>query len=380
MRRTAVAELPLHPGRAPPWLFRRMVDLSREIFRVLSDEFSPEEVLLRLSNPFWFQALSMLLGFDWHSSGTTTVTCGALAEALTMEEHGVAVLGGKGGRSRKVPEQIEALIERGLLDASPEELKRASRLTAKVDTAAVQDGYRLYHHTFFVDDKGHWAVVQQGMNEAKRMARRYHWISQKLRDFTTEPHTAILGDGRQVWVLNLTARESAAHKKVLLDLIREGPKEVREGEVLIRRLQNLSRGGQSTLEFFEEGLKPTLNPLPPFYLSMPFHIDWEAVKRLYEKQPEKLDDVLEEKGVGPSLLRSLSLTAQLIYGEPPSWRDPIKYSFAVGGKDGVPYPVDRRTYDRTISALRRAVEEARVGRKEKLAALRRLAEFERGKS
>lgn len=380
MRRTAVAELPLHPGRAPPWLFRRMVDLSREIFRVLSDEFSPEEVLLRLSDPFWFQALSMLLGFDWHSSGTTTVTCGALSEALTMEEHGVAVLGGKGGRSRRVPEQIEALVDRGLLDASPEELKRASRLAAKVDTAAVQDGYRLYHHTFFVDERGNWAVVQQGMNEARRMARRYHWVSRSLKDFTTEPHTAIVGDGRHIWVLDLTSSQSLPHKRALLDLIREGPKEVRKGEVLLRRLQSLSRGGQSTLDFFEEGGMPEVESLPPFYLSMPFHIDWDAVRRLYEKQPGGLDDVLEERGVGPSLVRSLSLTAQLIYGEPPSWRDPIKYSFAVGGKDGVPYPVDRRTYDRTIDALRRAVEEAKVGRREKLTALRRLAEFERGKS
>ncbi|MCD6383996.1 MAG: DUF763 domain-containing protein, partial [Thermoplasmata archaeon] len=274
MYRSAVAELPLHPGKAPPWLFQRMVALAREIFRAMAEEFSPRVTLERLADPFWFQALSMLLGFDWHSSGTTTVTCGALAEALKMEEHGIAVLGGKGGRMRRVPPQIEELVNRNLLDADPEYLKRCSRLVAKVDTAAIQDGYPLYHHTFFVDEHGNWAVVQQGMNSSKRMARRYHWISGRIREFSHEPHTAIVGDGRHSWVLDLTSSESEGNKKAILDMLKEGPGEVRRSFSLVRNYLALSQGGQATLDAFYVGnprTEITPGKLPPFYLQMPFY-------------------------------------------------------------------------------------------------------------
>jgi len=353
MPRTGIAHLPLHGGSAPPWLFRRMAHLSRYVVLTLVEEFGPREVLRRLADPFWFQALGCLLGFDWHSSGLTTVVCAAIKEGLRgLEgEAGLLVAGGKGRTSRRTPQEIESLAER--LSFQPGPLVYASRMAAKVDSAALQDGYQIYHHTFFFTPDGAWAVVQQGMNEAARYARRYHWLGEEVADFVCEPHAGIVSDvvGE---ALNMVARESGPAREVSTLLAREGPERVLRD---VRRI--------ATLEL------PARHHLTPADFD-PRRLE-AGLRRAYEAQPRDFQELLGTEGVGPATVRALALASELIYGAPASRRDPARYSYAHGGKDGHPYPVDRRTYDRTVEALRRAVERARLGRRETLEALRRLS-------
>lgn len=361
MLRTGIAHLPLHGGSAPRWLFERMVLLARHITLVLVEDFGPREVLARLSDPFWFQAFGCVLGFDWHSSGLTTVACGALKEGLRGLEGdtGLLIAGGKGRSSRKTPTEIEALADRLSFEPSP--LVYASRLAAKVDSAALQDGYQLYHHTFLFTPDGHWAVVQQGMNEAARYARRYHWLSEAVSDFVCEPHKAIisdaaplpLGKGRGEGCLNMVAAEAAACRTVSADIARESPeKAARE----LKRLQQLDLPERHHLH---------LADIDARRLEKTF-------RQAYEAQPRDFEALLGSEGVGAKTVRALALISELVYGAKASFRDPVRYSFAHGGKDGHPYPVDRETYDRSIEALRRAVARAKLGQRDKLAALRRL--------
>ncbi len=353
--KTGVAHLPLHYGKAPSWLFQRMKKLAREVTLFIIDVYGTEEMLLRLSDPFWFQAFGCALGFDWHSSGVTTTVCGALKEGIKgMEkEIGFFVAGGKGKVSRRTPLEIEEICDQRGLDGTP--LIYASRMSAKVDSAAIQDGYQIYHHAFFFTDSGQWAVVQQGMNEENRYARRYHWFSQGMRDFVCEPHWAICCDQRNGG-LNLVAQESEEARKLVTELSHEKP------EFLITE-------GKKATELY----LPREHPVP---------MEESRLERLekifgqiYDRSPDNFEELLGIKGVGPKSIRALSLISELIHGVKPSFKDPTRFSFAHGGKDGHPYPVDRKAYDKTIEVLKGAIEKARVGDREKMEAIQRLRHF-----
>jgi hypothetical protein len=351
--RTGIANMPLHYGKAPLWLFQRMVKLAREITVFIVVEFGPEEMLRRMSDPCWFQAFGCVLGFDWHSSGVTTTVCGALKEGLKGLEPdlGLFVAGGKGSTSRRTPAEIEAFGDAISVDPSP--LIYASRMAAKVDNAALQDGYQLYHHVFLFTKGGSWAVVQQGMNEVNRYARRYHWLGESVADFVCEPHAAICSQGRGE-VLNLVANESNAARSTITSIATEQPT---EGVLKdIERLKTLDLPRRHYI---------SVQDIHPDRLS-------KSLVVIYERQPKGFEELLSIEGVGPKTVRALSLISELVYGTPPSFRDPARYSFAHGGKDGYPFPVDRQTYDRSIQLLAQAVQKARVDNTEKREALRRL--------
>ncbi|MFB3886153.1 MAG: DUF763 domain-containing protein [Thermodesulfobacteriota bacterium] len=353
--RTGIAHLPLHYGKAPPWLFQRMKSLAKEITLFVIDVHGVEEMLLRLSDPFWFQAFGCALGFDWHSSGVTTTVCGALKEGIRGMEHevGFYVAGGKGKTSRKTSQEIEEICRRQSMDGSP--LIYASRMSAKVDSSAVQDGYQIYQHSFFFTQKGSWAVVQQGMNEQNRYARRYHWLSLGVKDFVCEPHWAVCCDQRREG-LNLVAEESEKTRQAIAELCREKPDVVASEGKRVNELY-LPKGHAVPMEEIR------LEKLEKVFI------------RIHEQGPESFEQLLGIRGVGPKSLRALSLISELIYGAKPSYRDPTRFSFAHGGKDGHPYPVDRKVYDQTIEVLKGALDKANVGDREKIEAIRRLSEF-----
>ena len=356
-RRTGVASLPLHTGRAPPWLFGRMVRLAREVLAHLVAEYGPEEVLRRLSDPFWFQAFGCVLGFDWHSSGVTTTVCGALKEAVRgrQADFGLYVAGGKGATSRRTPAEITAACE--ALARAPEPLVKASRLAAKVDNTAVQDGHQLYHHSFVFTPSGSWCVVQQGMSDVTRTARRYHWLSEGLASFVDEPHAAVCCDARGVQ-LNMVATESAAARAAVTELAAQPPEELLS---LFERVPSL---------FMPKRHPVALADVDPGRLH-------QVLLRTYERPPEDFASLLGTAGLGPKSLRALALTAEVIYGTKASTRDPARFAFAHGGKDGTPYPVDRATYEVTIEVLHDALRRAKVDRSERISALKRLAAFAR---
>ena len=358
--KTGTATLPLHGGRAPAWLFSRMRLLAREITLAIAGEYGPGEMLVRLSDPAWFQAFGCVLGFDWHSSGVTTTVCGALKDGLRGLEHecGLVVAGGKGGVSRKTPGEIEAAALAGTLAAAPDGLVRASKMAAKVDSAGLQDGYQIYHHSFFFTREGRWAVVQQGMNDSNGMARRYHWLSDSVSDFVLEPHQAISSQGPGTDVLNLVARGSVPAQVTVTELSREPPERVAAQLV---RLKSLTMPRRHEVE---------LSDIRPENLR-------KAFETTYEQQAEDFETLLGLPGVGPKTVRALALIAELVYDTPASRDDPALFSYAHGGKDGFPYPVDRPTYDRNIEILGTAVAQAKIGKSEKLDALRRLATLSR---
>jgi hypothetical protein len=362
MPKTGIANLPLHPGKAPRWLFKRMVELSKGIVGVIIHEYGKDEFLKRISDPFWFQALSCVLGYDWHSSGTTTVTCGALKEAIKPEEFGLAIVGGKGKASRRTISEIEKVGESfNLSTSSLKKLKYSSRMAAKVDNAALQDGHDLYHHVFIFSESGRWAVIQQGMDTERCYARRYHWLSEQLKSFVLEPHQAIIGEIKQEKALDMTAKTSEKAQKISVDLVNDNPIHLKRDWARIKLPST-----QRTLD----------NWTKPFhYLEMPRTINWSKMKEIYDFQPRNYEELLSIRGVGPSTVRALALISELIYGERPSWQDPIKYSFAVGGKDGVPFPVDRRAMDQSSEILKQGIEQAKIGRNEKLSALKRLKDY-----
>jgi hypothetical protein len=329
-----------------------MTQLAREVSELVILEQGTPGFLARVSDPFWFQALGCVLGFDWHSSGLTTTTCGAIKEGIKgrEEELGLFVAGGKGAASRKTPSEIADWGDRTGIEAGS--LIDASRTSAKVDSAAVQDGYQIYHHVFLFDRDGEWAVVQQGMNETNGMARRYHWLSRAVDDFVCEPHTAVCCD-RRAETLNLVARESAPARQMSAELSIRPPVEV-SGE--LRRLKSLALPRRHQI---------VLTDIVPDRLERIF-------VKTYEAQPETFKDLLCLPGVGAKTIRALSLISELVYGDAPSYEDPARFSFAHGGKDGIPYPVDRSLYDQTVDLLARAIRRAKLGQNAELDALRRL--------
>ncbi len=357
--RTGIANLPLHYGKVPRWLFERMARLAREVCLIIVEEFEPKEMLRRMSDPFWFQAFGCVLGYDWHSSGLTTTLCAALKEGIKGLENelGLFIAGGKGRTSRKTPLEIE---ERGdLISADVSALTYASRMVAKVDSSALQDGYQLYHHTFLFTSDGAWAVVQQGMNEHTRYARRYHWLGEKVTDFVCEPHSAICSDHTGE-VLNLVANESALAREVITQIAAENKPE--ETIRNLKKLQMLELPARHNL---------TLNEIHPDKLS-------KILLSTYERNPGNFEELLGLPGVGPKTIRALALLSELIYGAPASFKDPARFSFAHGGKDGRPYPIDLKTYDKSIELLRKAVLRARIGSGEKRQALNRLDAWSSG--
>jgi len=372
-RRSGSADLPLHSGRVPHWLAARMADLGAVITEAIVHHYGREEFLSRLAHPFWFQSFGSVMGMDWHSSGITTSVIGALKHGLASrsQELGIYVCGGRGRHSRRTPDELTALGERVGLDATG--LVRASRLVAKVDSAAVQDGFDLYLHGFFVAADGKWTVVQQGMNGAARQARRYHWHSGEVRNFVDAPHAAIEGRS-QGNIVNLTDRRAAPSRTAQLDmLVQLGPDRIADeyGRLADAEIAPTSEAGQ-----------PDAQPMLP-HLVMPEHHDVRSsdvfTRRLHgtlaaaaERGPIDFPDLLLTPGVGARTVRSLAMVAEVVHGTPCRFQDPARYSLALGGKDRHPFPVPVKVYDETIRVLKGAVERAHMGREETLAALQRL--------
>ena len=369
MRRSGSADLPLHGGRVPKWLGDRMTRLAAVIAEAIVLEYGRGELLRRLAHPFWFQSFGAVMGMDWHSSGITTSVIGALKRGLPplSRELGVHVCGGRGNHSRQTPHELVAIGDRIGLDGAA--LAKASRLVAKVDSAAVQDGFHLYLHGFIVTDDGHWVVVQQGMNGDCRQARRYHWLSEGLRSFVDEPHAAIDGIEQGV-IVNLTDRRAEESRRRQLDILGElGP------EGIERQLAKLRQG-------CIEGPGQQAQPMLP-HLVMPEHHDIKpediVTRRLHgnlaaaaECGPQDFSELLLVPGVGARTVRALAQVAEVVHGAPYRFSDPARFSIAHGGKDRHPYPVPLKVYDRTIDVLKTAVQKAKLGQSEELAAIKRL--------
>ena len=376
LKRTGHADLPLHHGTVPRWLADRMRDLGTEIIQTILIEYGKKEVLTRLSDPLWFQSLGAVLGMDWHSSGITTSVMYALKRGINAraKEFGLCICGGRGKYSRRTPEELMYLADHTGLPG--DELVRASRLSAKIDNTAVQDGFQLYQHNFILSNEGDWAVVQQGMNALTKTARRYHWCSSELRSFVEEPHTGITGETKGP-ILNLTDTAAAQTRKTILELSNEHPdrivKELRDIDLFGNPISQ-RRPEPEQLELFEVSGRDCI---------MPAHHEVKAqdvdLKRLggvlataYEAQPKDFASLLLTPGLGPRTLQSLTLVSEVIYGTPSRFRDPARFSFAHGGKDGHPFPVPTRVYDESIRILGDSIEKSKLGYKDKSECLRRL--------
>jgi uncharacterized protein len=352
MKRSGHADLPLHGGRVPAWLAERMTTLGTAIAESILLQYGATELLTRLSDPFWFQALGSVMGMDWHSSGITTSVLGALKRGLGPRagELGIYICGGRGRHSRRTPDELRQVA--GVRGLDGESLVRTSRLTARIDNNAIADGFQIYLHTFIVSAAGEWAVVQQGMNEASDLARRYHWHSADVRDFTCDPHTAVVGE-HQGDIMNLVDRQASPAQTALLAIAREHP------DVTLREAR---------------------------HLVVPRHHDVRAenvdLKRLgavlavaYERDLHDFASLLLLENLGPRTLQSLALIAEVVHGAPTRFSDPARFSFALGGKDRHPFPVPLKTYDESIDVLRRSLDAAKLGVPEKLEGFKRLDRF-----
>jgi hypothetical protein len=371
--RTGIATVPLDYGKCPRWLFERMKRLARSITLAIVEEFGPDEFLKRISDPIWFQSLGCVIGFDWNSSGLTTTTLGALKEGILglEDELGIYICGGKGKTSRKTPEEIRMFgLTRGF--DFYEKLIYASKITAKVDSCLIQAGFQIYHHNFIFTKDGKFAVVQQGMNTELQKARRYHWLSLKIKDFTEEPHSGIVSDVR-LTPLNLIAKESRENKEISVEMVREEQKTFLRDFRLICEKSNSLMKQKRLPGFCEMELKDVEFYHHPVEKEK---FDLKRLKKTIEKahflKPENFEQLLMTEGVGPKTIRALSLVSEIIYGAKPSYEDPARYSFAHGGKDGTPYKVDRATYDKTISVIEKGIEMAKISLKEKERAKERL--------
>jgi hypothetical protein len=366
-QRSGSADLPLHGGRVPAWLGQRMTRLGAVIVEAIILEYGRDELLRRLAHPFWFQSFGAVMGMDWHSSGITTSVIGALKRGLAplSGELGIHVCGGRGRHSRATPQELAAVGDRVGIDGAA--LARTSRLVAKVDSAAVQDGFDLYLHGFIVTDDGRWVVVQQGMNGDRRQARRYHWLSEGLESFLDAPHAAIEGRA-QGQIINLADRRAAQSRDRQLGLLTEvGPTGI------AREFARIDGKVVTT---------PATEPLLP-HLVMPSHHDVRAEdivdRRLHaafaaaaDRGPVDFAELLLTPGVGARTVRALALVAEVVHGAPCRFSDPARFSLAHGGKDRHPYPVPTKVYDHTITVMKSAVVKAKLGREEELAAIRRL--------
>jgi hypothetical protein len=372
-QRTGTANLPLHGGHVPAWLSSRMAALGRVIAEAIVHEYGRDEFLRRLAHPFWFQSFGAVMGMDWHSSGITTSVVGALKRGLTpiQRELGIYVCGGKGAHSRRTPLELGSIGDATGIDAAP--LIRSSRLVAKIDSAAVQDGFDLYLHAFFATVEGHWCVVQQGMNDRIGEARRYHWQSEGLAGFFESPHAAI--EGRNVGaIVNLADARAQRSRAAELELVRQGPDQT------ISILRRYRHSGNLALSLFPE-TEILTEPLP--HLQLPHHHEVRAsdvmLKRLHgtlaaaaDLGPKDFADLLLTPGIGARTIEALAFVAEVVHGAPSRFRDPARFSLAHGGKDGHPFPVPIKVYDQTIRLLKAALSRAKLGSTESLAAIKRL--------
>lgn len=372
-QRTGTANLPLHGGHVPAWLSSRMAALGRVIAEAIVHEYGRDEFLRRLAHPFWFQSFGAVMGMDWHSSGITTSVVGALKRGLTpiQRELGIYVCGGKGAHSRRTPLELGSIGDATGIDAAP--LIRSSRLVAKIDSAAVQDGFDLYLHAFFATVEGHWCVVQQGMNDRIGEARRYHWQSEGLAGFFESPHAAI--EGRNVGaIINLADARAQRSRAAELELVRQGPDQT------ISILRRYRHSGNLALSLFPE-TKILPESLP--HLQLPHHHEVRAsdvmLKRLHgtlaaaaDLGPKDFADLLLTPGIGARTIEALAFVAEVVHGAPSRFRDPARFSLAHGGKDGHPFPVPIKVYDQTIRLLKAALSRAKLGSTESLAAIKRL--------
>ena len=355
MHKRGVIQLPLHGGKAPAWLTRRMKRLAYYISKIIIHEEGHNQFLAKLSDPLWFQAFGCVLGYDWHSSGLTTVVTGVLKDALD-EELGIMIAGGKGKKGRNALDEIDEICNTFNISSSKlEYMKHASRLAAKVDNSLLQDNYTLYHHAFIITENGSWAIIQQGMDLEQKMARRYHWFDTK--ELINEPRNGIISSDIRSNVLDLTARESEECRKVSIDIANDNPNNT---------IASIYRLMPNTLDRWIYGIEA---------YGMPRRLNWQIFKKIYDVHPRNYEELISIRGVGPSTIRALALIAELIYGSRASWRDPVRFTFAHGGKDNVPYPIDRKLYDKNIRILRDAIEGSEVENSIKLDALKRLRHF-----
>ena len=393
IKRSGYADLPLHTGTVPKWLADRMMRLGTLIIEALVLKYGKKEVLIRLSDPLWFQSLGAVLGMDWHSSGITTSVMYALKRGLNRraKELGIVVCGGRGKYSRRTPEELQILADMTGMDGN--KLINCSKLAAKVDGTALQDGFQLYQHNFILSDQGDWTVVQQGMNVSEKKARRYHWSSEKLRSFVENPHTGVTGENQGL-ILNLTDINASSTRSKILSLTQENP------DRIIREVKKMGGSESLQLELFDDAEK---NKSPPSNqnnisnewqktqilikndrnLVMPSHHEIRAedvdLKRLgavlataYESENTDVESLLLTPGLGPRTLQSLTLVSEVIYGTPSRFTDPARFSFAHGGKDGHPFPVTTKIYDESIRILGESIEESKMGYSEKSECLYRL--------
>lgn len=350
----SVTSLPLHTGKAPRWLFQRMVRLSAAIAELIIMEQGATEFIRRISDPVWFQAFGCVVGFDWHSSGVTTTLCGALKEGLTRaKDLPIAVCGGKAARARATPEDILQHSSAWNIDGAS--LVETSRMCAKIDSSLLQDGYSIYHHTFIFTPSGEWAIIQQGLNGESKTARRYQWYSRDNLDLFSDPHSGITCDSR-VNVLNLVAAESEGTRTAAVDFVAHDPDHMTNTWKKIA-LSMPERHYISAVDVDEKRLA-------------------KVFRTLHESGSETYRDIVGTRGVGPKSLAALALVSELVYDAPPSFTDPARFSFAHGGKDGHPFPVDKKTYDRTVESLQVCLDRAKIGDREKIDAFRRLSRYE----
>ena len=423
IKRSGYADLPLHTGTVPKWLADRMMALGTQIIESIVLKYGKKEALVRLSDPLWFQSLGCVLGMDWHSSGITTSVMYALKRGLNRRarELGIVVCGGRGKYSRRTPEELQILADMTGMDGNY--LINSSKLAAKVDGTAVQDGFQLYQHNFILSDEGDWTIVQQGMNVNEKKARRYHWSSENLRSFVEEPHSGVTGENQGL-ILNLTDLNAADTREKILSLSNERP------DRLMGEIKKMGKGDSLQLDLFDDDGdgKPALQAQPsrdslktvhrtvlPAQPSLPTPSagtprnaptapEWQEgqilikndrnlimpsrheikaedidLKRLgavlataYESQPENFENLLLTPGLGPRTLQSLTLVSEVIYGTPSRFTDPARFSFAHGGKDGHPFPVTTKIYDESIRILGQAIEDSKMGYKDKSECLYRL--------
>lgn len=354
MKRSGTADLPLHYGHVPKWLSLRMSRLGLAITEAIITEYGTAEVLRRLSDPFWFQSLGAVMGMDWHSSGITTSVMGALKSAINplSKELGIYICGGKGKSSRQTPQELLHYSDRNGLNGT--ELVRCSKLSAKVDNTAIQDGFQLYMHSFIVNTDGLWTVVQQGMQDGSSTARRYHWHSAEMKSFVDDPHTAICGVN-QGTIMNMVTQEAQPARLSMLSMTTEHPSR------MIAEIQHLVLPNHHEVKAKDVDLKRLGAML------------WLT----HERQPADFEELLLLEGMGPRTLQSMALVSEVIYGTPSRFKDPARFSFAHGGKDGHPFPVPLKVYDETISVLTKAVNKAKIGESDKLQAIQKLGELSR---
>ena len=354
MKRSGQADLPLHGGRVPPWLFKRMSKLGGAVIEYIVQEYGSSEVIRRISNPYWFQSLGAAMGMDWHSSGITTSVMGALKKAVNPISHetGLYITGGRGKYSRQTPDELLRVADKTGLNGN--QLVKSSKLSAKIDNTAIQDGFQLYLHNFILTSKGEWAVIQQGMNDSTGMARRYHWHSQKVKSFVEEPHSSICGKNMGQ-ILNLTDKNAKPSREGIISISHENPQK------MLKEIQKLT--------------------MPAHHNVQPEDFDLKRLGAIlaltYEGLYKDFESLLLVRGLGPKTLRSLTLVSEVIHGTPSRFKDPARFSFAHGGKDGHPYPVQTKVYDETITELKNALDRSKIGFSDKKQAFKNLSKISR---